>query len=516
MPDTSIAFARLPGGCAVVDDAARVAIANDEARRLLGHTGDTLVGVAVASLIAPAMRFFVQTYVCTELALRGRVDEVYVTLVDKSGARVPVVVSAVRETSASGYRDVVVFLPVHRQLIGESEVHRASARASSAEAQLAVAERMATMGTLTASVAHEINNPLTYAVSNVELLEGALARGETLGAEERAMLRDVHEGLVRIRDIVSGLRSLTRVDASRRVPVDLVAVIEQALRISGAELRQRARVETHLPSTPLRVLGDEGRLSQVLVNLLVNATQALRGSPGSHVVQVALAREGADAVLDVIDDGPGIPAEIQARIFEPFYTTKPVGEGTGLGLAVCREIIGSLGGTIEVASAPGEGTRFRVRIPAVNDAVLAPSAAVTPSASSSPPRGRVLLVEDDAQVARVVGRVLSGCDVTWCADASSALARIEAAPEPPFDAVLCDLALPHTTGMELHAVIADRWPSLAPRIVFLSGGAFTEAARAFVTTMQGRVIAKPFRPESLRSAVAAAMRVASAVPPAPS
>jgi C4-dicarboxylate-specific signal transduction histidine kinase len=241
---------------------------------------------------------------------------------------------------------------------------RPEADLRAARERAALAERLAAIGALAASVAHEVNNPLTWVTASLGSAREALA---LLGSEPRAReaaeaLADGEDGVRRIAKVVADLRSATRAPARDRRPVDLRGEVETALRLARHELSRRARVVLRLDPVPVVEAGDF-QLGQVAVNLLVNAAQAL---PPSRVGEIRVRTgtgEDGFAELEVEDDGPGVAPEVLPRIFEPFFTTKPAGQGTGLGLSVCRGIVEGLGGTIDVESAPGRGARFRVRLP---------------------------------------------------------------------------------------------------------------------------------------------------------
>jgi PAS domain S-box-containing protein len=252
------------------------------------------------------------------------------------------------------------------------------------EMQLRLADRMASVGTLAAGVAHEINNPLAYVSSNVSYLREQLARG-SFSPEDLADLREAAaealEGTGRVRTIVQDLRTFSRSDEEHLGPVEVHPVLEGALRLVRNELRHRARLVRELEPVPT-ILGSAVRLGQVLVNLLVNALQSFPERPATdnriRLSTRALEQPGWVAV-EVEDNGSGMSPEVQRRIFDPFFTTKP-GVGTGLGLAICHTIVEAMGGRIEVRSAPGEGSTFRLLLPVFReDAVEAPS-----------PRGRGL------------------------------------------------------------------------------------------------------------------------------
>jgi PAS domain S-box-containing protein len=239
------------------------------------------------------------------------------------------------------------------------------------ESQLRLADRMASMGTLATDVAHEINNPLTFVSANLSFLEEQLAQmmlaPESL-PELREVVSETREGVGRIKELVKDLKSFARADEECTGPVDVHHVVDGALRLMRSALRHRTQVVRAFGEVP-RIRGNEARLGQVLVNLLVNAVQALPARhPDDNRIQVSTWHEAPHhVVLEVQDNGQGMPPEVQRRIFEPFFTTKPVGVGTGLGLAICHTIVQSMGGQIEVRSEPGQGTSFRLKLPVLRE-----------------------------------------------------------------------------------------------------------------------------------------------------
>ncbi|WP_248355781.1 ATP-binding protein [Anaeromyxobacter oryzae] len=243
------------------------------------------------------------------------------------------------------------------------------------EARMQEAERMASLGTLAAGVAHEVNNPLTYVLSNVgfavEQLRateaGWSARPEGASLREAAAaLQEALSGAESVRHIVRDLKTFSRADGERVAPVDLNRVVEACLKMSASVTAGRARVVRRLGDVPL-VLANEARLGQVVLNLVVNAAQAIPGGPAAaHEIAVSTARaDGGRVVLEVRDTGTGIAPDVLPRIFDPFFTTKGVREGTGLGLSICHGIVKAFGGEIRVETAVGRGSAFRVLLPAV-------------------------------------------------------------------------------------------------------------------------------------------------------
>ncbi|MFL5349653.1 MAG: PAS domain S-box protein [Hyalangium sp.] len=236
------------------------------------------------------------------------------------------------------------------------------------QSRLVLSDRLAAMGTLAAGVAHEINQPLTFVISNLSFLAnelrtlvGELPPGRLTEAEE--VLREAGMGANKVRQIVADLKTFSRADDDVPTIVNLQHVIESALTIARAELRARATVVRDYAEVP-PVEGSEGRFGQVFLNLLINAAQAIpAGQPERNEIRVKLRSVQDHVIVEVRDTGAGIPPEMRSRIFDPFFTTKPVGVGTGLGLFVCQGIITRFGGEISVESEVGCGTTFRVIFP---------------------------------------------------------------------------------------------------------------------------------------------------------
>lgn len=380
-----------------------------------------------------------------------------------------------------------------------------AARAASAEreqlmARLVLSERMASLGTLAAGIAHEINNPLAYVITNLELLEEAF-RTPPLRQGVDAMLGDARDGAERVRAIVRGLSAFSRADEVAPVPIDIAHVLDLSIRMTFNRIRQRARLVTDYQRVPA-VQGDEARLSQVFMNLLLNAAQALPGGQAeSNEVRVS-ARCDVDGnvVVDIHDTGPGMAPEVAARIFDPFFTTKPIGEGTGLGLAICHGIITSMGGQISVESEPGKGTTMRVILKATDRPAVEKAAAPPTLAHQPGPRSRVLLVDDDPSVLSALRRALaSEHDVVVANGGEDGLAHFVAGET--FDAILCDLMMPNATGMDLHAALLDLAPGQAARMIFITGGAFSTGACQFLESVPNCRFEKPFDLGSLRTAI---------------
>jgi signal transduction histidine kinase len=356
-------------------------------------------------------------------------------------------------------------------------------------------DRAIALGTLASSIAHEINNPLTYMLGHLERLGRSLdalaevsdVPPELLG-RMRQSLEPVREGTERVASITRELRTFNRPLDDRPVPVDARAVSESVLKLIRKRAEARAVLELDLRPVPA-VLGDPARLGQVVLNLLVNALQALPVG-GDHRIGLRTG-SGPDGVfIEVSDTGPGVPVSERERIFEPFVTTKKIGEGSGLGLFVCRNLVKGMGGRITVEDAPGGGARFRVILPA---APAANPPAAAPSAAPVRGNGHVLLIDDDPEVRKALGCLLeeAGFRVTLEGDVRRAEERLAGA-DCDVDLAWCDLMMPGRTGMDLEAALRSRTPERLDRLHFMTGGAFTPAAAAFREAHPGRVLDKPF------------------------
>ncbi|MCL2447834.1 MAG: ATP-binding protein [Polyangiaceae bacterium] len=379
------------------------------------------------------------------------------------------------------------------------------------EQQLVQRDRMAALGTLSAGVAHEINNPLTYMLVNLEHVLRRL-RAACASDDPAFELASAPEGLTglarslqhavdggnRVRQIVRDLLTFAQGNIEQRGLVDVRGVVESATQMAWHEIRHRARLTRSLAELP-PVDANEARLGQVFLNLLVNAAQAIpEGHADRHEVRVATRTdEQGRAVVEIADTGVGIAAEHMPRIFDPFFTTK--GEsGTGLGLAISHGTVKALGGEIHVKSSPGHGSTFRVILPAAKRWRAATP--VSPPEVRARLRQRVLVVDDERLVGEAIARSLSeDNDVEIVTEASEALERIGAGQK--YDVVLCDLMMPVMTGMDLYAEIMRTEPKLGGRLIFMTGGAFTPRARAFVESVVNPCLEKPLDMAKLRSLV---------------
>jgi signal transduction histidine kinase len=428
----------------------------------------------------------------------------------------------------AGAQDYVLKASLERlPLAVDREVREAGLRVAQRKMseQLAISERMASAGVLAAGVAHEINNPLAVVMANLDFVTAILGqlapevraielRGREVGGGETAVgqlegrlqevdgpLRDAREAVHRIRVIVRDVKLFSRPHKEERGAVDVRVVIESSIRMAWNEIRHRAQLVKEYGDIPMAD-SNEARLGQVVLNLLVNAAQAMpEGRANRNEIHVVTKTQSGRVVIEVRDTGMGIPREDLTRIFDPFFTTKPVGVGTGLGLSLCRRMVTDLGGEIGVESEVGKGTVFRVSLPIATSEPRQSTRAKALDPTMR--RARVLVVDDEVAMGRALKRGLERHhDVVVLTSGREALARIASGER--FDAILSDLMMPEVTGMEIHDELSRTAPDQAKRMIFLTGGAFTERAREFLDRIPNPRIDKPFEIANVLAMIAGA------------
>jgi signal transduction histidine kinase len=406
------------------------------------------------------------------------------------------------------------------RVLSESERRRAARQDET--------ERLAALGRVAANVGHEINNPLTFVKLNLEhsLRELRTSVGLVDAAAEQRypdvdleeikahmlsitdMLQECEAGSERIRGAVTNLQRLSERPVGERGRVDIRTLIEEAASIASNQIRHRARLTISF-GKEAPVVGDRVALGQVFLNLLVNAAESISEGDAERneiriTTRVDVGANGAELVVEIRDSGAGIAPELVSRVFEPYFTTKPLAEGRGLGLSISRQTIKDHGGRLTVESELGAGTVFRVFLPVEGSTAPRRSTALPVSAAPSR-RGQVLVIDDEPFIGRVIrGALKSEHDVVTVQRASEALERLEQGET--FDLVLCDVVMPDLSGPEFYAKIAARWPQLAARLVFMTGGAFTPMTVEFMKNVPTAVLSKPFALDDLRRLVREAVR----------
>lgn len=419
-------------------------------------------------------------------ALSRGATQAIVTPVDHPAARL-----ALRSVYAAQAKEDVVGVPRE-----ESQEPRHGVAEHRVEEQLQHSARLATIGEISAAVAHEINNPLQFMSVCLDELRALLVK--TLpghaSSEHRALLDDALEGVERIRSITVELLPFARSSPSAIEDVDLNQVLMRALRMMRNDLRHRAQIVCDLDQVPL-LRGDPRRLAQVFTNVLLNAAQAIEeGKADDNTIAVLSRRDGDEIHVTVRDTGRGIPADHLPRVFERFFTTKPSGMGTGLGMSVSQEIVRAHGGHIYVESDLGQGTEVTIILP-VRTTLAAVAEAAAP-VHRGPRALKILAVDDDLLVLKSYRRTLGKQHVMMFAgDGADALALLDL--DASFDAILCDLMMPNMDGRRFYEELERRHPKLLNRVVFCSGGTFTAGADQFVKSCERPVLSKPIPPDEL-------------------
>lgn len=471
-------FEGAPDALVVFDEAGSIVGANHRLCEIFGWSVDELVGDSVTKLIPPMQGQppgHVQTLARDTSRLVGA---------RKDGSEFPVDVTTCTLEPPGATRLVMMSL-------------RDATSARQHEAERAASERMATLGLLAASVGHEINNPLAAVITN---LDAALA--QVAGSLDPAWTRlldclvDARSAAERVRLIGRDLKHLSRVRAEVEQPACPRQVCAAVVRLAHSELLPRARViEEHEGDG--RVTLDDPRLGQVLLNLVFNAAQAIApGAAERNEIRISTRVVRDEVMIAVKDTGGGMSTETRARLFTPFFTTKPAGAGTGLGLAITHRIVTGAGGRIEVESEPGQGTTIRIWLP------RAPVAAPTARTARGTERvlhrpGRVLVIDDEPTIRTALIRLLSDHhEVTCVGGAAEALQVL--ATEAQFDVILCDLTMAGMSGVELHAAVVAAHPDQGARMVFMTGGLVTVVPPEGVARTGRPVIDKPFDVARLR------------------
>lgn len=382
--------------------------------------------------------------------------------------------------------------------------------------RLRLAEKLVSLGRVAAGVAHEVNSPLTFVSLGLEWVNRALrAPGPVRAApswahDVVARVDELRAAVDRIGTLVRDIKSQSRSSPEGNA-AEVSAVLADALRMANPIVRYRARTTSQCEAS-LRVQGDADRIGQVVLNLLINAAEAMpersdqgATSTATNTIEVrGIATSGGRVAIEVWDNGIGIPHNVLPHLFEPFFTTKQAEQGTGLGLWICHEIVTDLGGTIEVESAPGGGgTTFRLLLKAAS-----PREAREEKPTQRAPGGirarRILVIDDEPRISEGLALLLEGHSVDSAISGDVGLRKL--ADDQAYDLVLCDINMPGTTGVDVYAAVEQRWPLLARKFAFMTGGTFAPRARAFLESSSLPVLEKPFQSGRVEELLATAGR----------
>ncbi len=480
-------------GVATLTEGGLVSYCNARFAAIVGAPLERTIGSLASGLVAEAEMGRFQALIAAGTIGRSEAEFWLRAPVAGEPAFVRLAVVSLRMDGAIAHCLVMTDLTEQRRLDAAMAAERAQM-----QTRLLLADRMSSLGTLAAGVAHEINNPLAYLLTSLQLIRDRLpdlagpARNPDIetAAWLRRQLDRAHEGAERVRVIVRGLKAFSRADDETMGIVDPRRALDTSIAMASNEIRLRAQLVRDYDALPA-VWANEARLGQVFLNLLVNATQAIPdGAAADHEIRISGRADGEGrAVIEVSDTGAGIDAAHLPLIFDPFFTTKPLNAGTGLGLALCHAVIGSFDGQITVESAPGAGSVFRIVLPGASGAVSArePTRVVVPAID---PRGRLLFVDDEPDMCDVMREAMPRFhDLVATTDPRQALELLAAGQR--FDMILCDMRMPAMTGIEFHARLAIDDPAQASRVVLMSGG-FTRPPGDGPIALPAPLLEKPF------------------------
>jgi signal transduction histidine kinase len=422
----------------------------------------------------------------TALLPDGRVDDIQVTGLRADGAEFPCTVSA-RIIEYKG-EDVMV-----SNTVDISKEVALKKTLDEQREQIFQAEKMSALGELLAGVAHELNNPLSVVVGHALMM-----REETSEQTTLRRLEKISGAAERCARIVKSFLAMARQQPARLAPVDLRETLETAIdALQQGATGLKSAVEVDLPRDLPNLLADADQIAQVFINLLTNADQAIDSTKIGGRISISARFDPAAAMVEirVADDGPGIPKEVQSRIFDPLFTTKDVGKGTGIGLAFCHRVVTSHNGQIKLDQANGRGATFILRLPTTGRSEHLQSSASLPP--RRPAATNVLVVDDESDVADLIRDILQadGFEVEHALSTEAALAKLAGGR---YGLILTDLNMPGMGGRGFYAQVVRDFPELAERLGFVTGDTMSPSARRFLESAKRPYLEKPLAPSDLR------------------
>jgi len=364
-------------------------------------------------------------------------------------------------------------------------------RLQETQAQLMQADKLKALGTLLSGVAHELNNPLSTIRLSIELVRRTAPMDDAVTRR----MEVIETACLRASRIIGDLLAFARRQPPERRRVDVNQVVRSTLNLQTSQLElNKIRVVSALASIP-EIWADPHQLQQVFLNLFSNAIHAMKAARPHGALTITSGQRGSDVVVEIDDDGPGIPPEHLGRIFDPFFTTKATGAGTGLGLSLAIGIVEAHGGRLYAENLPGIGARFTVQLPVGGHADVA--APALPGAAPAAVSGaNVLVVEDEAPLRGLVTEVMHGLGhhVGEATTGHEALLRLQ---ERHWDLVMLDLRLPDVDGPTVWARALAPDPRLAGRVVFMTGDIMSAETQGFLDAAGRPFLLKPFTMEEV-------------------
>ncbi len=395
-----------------------------------------------------------------------------------------------------------------------------------AEDSARMSDKLASIGTMAAGIAHEINNPLSYINGNLDYalelchqidiqLDAFNYRTLPLSqdfehqndlrykdiandfTDIKEALQDTKLGVTKVSDIVKSLLVLSRKEQSELLPTPIRKVIDGCLKIANSEIKNKAKVQLNIPANIPLVLANESQLGQVILNLLMNAIQAMpKRDFQENLIEINAYLDKENIIIEVKDNASGIPEELLSKIFDPFFTTKPIGKGTGLGLSICLNIIQNFKGSLTVESIVGVGTTFKIQLPAIlhpNEVkikeITPMPRIITPLDFQRPPEFNILIVDDMIEVAKSIKRQLSH-DYD-CVVIDSPIKALKILKDHSFDCIISDVMMPEMNADIFFEEMMKLNPELRGKLIFVSGGVLNQELEMFFEREQLKLIPKP-------------------------
>ncbi len=384
-----------------------------------------------------------------------------------------------------------------------TERRQAEAQIARQQEALQQSEKMAALGGLLAGVAHELNNPLSVVVGQATLLMEGSTEPKTVNRADK-----IFKAADRCARIVKSFLALARRKPPEHKEVNLNEIVSASLELLGYQIRNAdVEVVLQLDATLPMIIGDGDQLTQVVTNLVLNAAQAMEGGKKPRRITLQSSTdENSNVILRVIDTGAGVPADIKSKIFEPFFTTKATKGGTGVGLALCLNIVASHGGQIALEETPGGGATFIINVPITKQTMS--EDAILPVAAPTTAALRILLVDDEVEIAQTLADLLepNGHEVDLAINGAVALDKLH---KSNYDVIISDLRMPVMDGPALYNALERELPSYLQRIIYVTGDTLSAHVQSFLSDHPVLVVEKPYRLADIYRAIAELLKRAS-------